>query len=161
MVKELDLKTIDSKEKAFLIGATSSHLIKYWKVSKELLDKNILRIEWCLASFNDDSFKGENQKEIIKNWFTKKFGDYIDKIEITPNIFGNENWWINIYFRITEDSKNNIEKYIPVKRELYDYYIRGMFGSFSFRKNFLASHTSSNYPFCIIGNNNFLKTLSK
>ena len=42
MVKELDLKTIDSKEKAFLIGATSSHLIKYWKVSKELLDKNII-----------------------------------------------------------------------------------------------------------------------
>ena len=68
MVKELDLKTIDSKEKAFLIGASSSHLIKYWKVSKELLAKNILRIEWCLASFNDDSFKGENQKEIIKNF---------------------------------------------------------------------------------------------
>ena len=56
MVKELDLKTIDSKEKAFLIGATSSHLIKYWKVSKELLDKNILYIEWCLTSFK------ENQK---------------------------------------------------------------------------------------------------
>ena len=136
MVKELDLKTIDSKEKAFLIGATSSHLIKYWKVSKELLAKNILCIEWCLASFNDDSFKGENQKEIIKSWFIKKFGDYIDKIEIAPNKFGNENWWINIYFRITEDSKNNIEKYIPVKKDLYDYYIRGMFGSFSFRKNF-------------------------
>ena len=161
MVKELDLKAIDSKEKAFLIGATSSHLIKYWKVSKELLAKNILRIEWCLASFNDDSFKGENQKEIIKNWFIRNFGDYIDKIEITPNKFGNENWWINIYFRITEDSKNNIEKYIPVKKDLYDYYIRGMFGSFSFRKNFSASYTSTNYPFCIIGNNDFLKTLSK
>ena len=121
MIKELDLKTIDSKEKAFLIGASSSHLIKYWKVSKELIAKNILRIEWCLASFNDDSFKGENQKEIIKNWFIRNFGDYIDKIEITPNKFGNENWWINIYFRITEDSKNNIEKYIPVKKDLYDY----------------------------------------
>ena len=36
-----------------------------------------------------------------------------------------------------------------------------MFGSFSFRKNSPALHTSSNYPFCIIGNNNFLKTLSK
>ena len=90
MVKELDLKTIDSKEKAFLIGASSSHLIKYWKTSKELLAKNILHIEWCLASFNDDSFKGENQKEIIKNWFIKNFGDYLDKIEITPTGFSQD-----------------------------------------------------------------------
>ena len=63
MEKELDLKTIDSKQKAFLIGATSSQIIKFWKDSKELLAKNILRVEWCLASFNDDSTKGENQKE--------------------------------------------------------------------------------------------------
>ena len=26
----------------------------------ELLAKNILRIEWCVALFNDDSFKGKN-----------------------------------------------------------------------------------------------------
>ena len=83
MKKELDLKTIDSKEKAFLIGATSLQIITYWKDSKELLAKNILRVEWCLASFNDDSFKGVNQKEIIKNWFIRNFGDYIDKIEVT------------------------------------------------------------------------------
>ena len=159
MVKELDLKTIDSKEKAFLIGATSSHLIKYWKVSKELLDKNILYIEWCLVSFK------ENQKEIIKNWFIRNFGDYIDKIEITPNKYGNKNWWLVVYFRITDDSKNNVEKYIPVKKDLYDYYVRGMFGSFSFRKNSTASRTTSHYPsnyqFCILGTNNFLKTLTK
>ena len=162
MKKELDLKTIDSKEKAFLIGTASSHLIKYWKDSKELLAKNILRVEWCLASFNDNLSKEENQKEIIKNWFIRNFGDYIDKIEITPNIFGNENWWLIIYFRITEDSKNNIEKYIPVKKDLYDYYIRGMFGSYSFRSKSPVSYTSSKYyPFCILGNNNFLKTLSK
>lgn len=161
MKKELDLKTIDSKQKAFLIGATSSQIIKFWKDSKELLAKNILRIEWCLASFNDDSTKGENQKEIIKNWFIKNFGDYIDKIEFLPNICGNENHWIIIYFRITEDSKSNIEKYIPVKKDLYDYYIRGMFGSYSFRKYSAILSSSSNYPFCIIGNNNFLKTLAK
>ena len=159
MIKELDLKTIDSKEKAFLIGATSSHLIKYWKVSKELLDKNILYIEWCLASFK------ENQKEIIKNWFIRNFGDYIDKIEITPNKYGNKNWWLVVYFRITDDSKNNVEKYIPVKKDLYDYYVRGMFGSFSFRKYSPASRTTSHYPsnyqFCILGTNNFLKTLVK
>lgn len=159
MIKELDLKTIDSKEKAFLIGATSSHLIKYWKVSKELLDKNILCIDWCLTSFK------ENQKEIIKNWFIINFGDYIDKIEITPNKFGNKNWWLVVYFRITDDSKTNIEKYIPIKKDLYDYYVRGMFGSFSFRKNSPASRTTSRYPsnsqFCILGTNNFLKTLTK
>ena len=159
MIKELDLKTIDSKEKAFLIGATSSHLIKYWKVSKELLDKNILYIEWCLTSFK------ENQKEIIKNWFIRNFGDYINKIEITPNKYGYKNWWLVVCFRITDDSKTNIEKYIPVKKDLYDYYVRGMFGSFSFRKNSPASRTTSHYPsnyqFCILGTNNFLKTLTK
>ena len=143
MEKKLNLKTIDTPLKAFLIGHSNCCCWNQWQHGQELLNKNILLLEFTLSQYNED------ERFFIRNWFIKNFSEYGQTYmqyvphKLCPTLY--------LELRITPESKDNIgEKYIPVKKELYDYYIRGMFwNNYVFR----SKNTYLNYTFCFTGEN--------
>lgn len=153
---ELNLKVIDTPEKAFLIGYSNCQPLHYWKDTREALSKNILVIEYALHGYK------ENERQIIYDWFVKTFGDYIVDISLNENRYNHKKTWLKISIQITPESKDNLQcKYIPIKKTLYDYYIRGMFYGLSFRKNSPAYQMGykGRLPFTIVGCDSLIYTL--
>lgn len=150
MKAELNLKIIDTPEKAFLIGLANCQALHYWKSSKEFLAQNILPIE--LPIYNSEYAKSYD-------WFNNKFKDYIESIFYKNNKIGHT--WLHVNIWITLESIDNLQcKYIPIKKSLYDYYIRGLFYLHAFEENvpFIKSNRD---PFYIIGPIQLVETLSK
>ena len=151
MKKELNLKIIDSKEKAFLIGLSNCQALYYWRNSKEYLEKNILYLSFSVNSFPINY-------EILYNWFNKHFEKNIISMEYR---LSSGHPWLEILISITEDSKDNLQcKYIPIKKSLYNYYIRGMFYYYSFENEIPFKNYVSN-TIDIVGPILLLNTLSK